>query len=492
MKQVFVGSALEAVLAAAAERPLGNEDSPRWLSLGGLRRSFVTGLAFVAFAIFAFFVVSVARAQTPAPGVIAFTGARVIDGTGSAPLEQATIIVRNGRIDAVGPSASVQVPAGATVVNLAGKTVMPGMINSHAHIDPDISVRQPPNRDEMVQRLKLYASYGVTSVMTLGFETYDEADGFYLRDMQRLGIGPIAIDAPRLYASGRPILFRPGPTGNETPDDARIDVQRHVPLKADFIKLHLDGVPLDLKPDVIAAAIDESHKHGLAVAVHMVYLKDAKLAIERGVDVIAHSVRDMDIDAATIAEMKRRNVALIPTLARDRSVFVYESLPDFFKDPFFLRGLSVYKHEVDLLSDPARQQRMRTDAATQDAKRQLAQGTRNLKLLSDAGVAIAMGSDSSSIPDRNLGRWAGYNEHVELELMVAAGLTPMQALTAATSTAARVMKIDGVGTIQAGKWADLLVLNANPLTDIRNTRQIDSVFIGGRKVTAAAAGAPTY
>jgi imidazolonepropionase-like amidohydrolase len=426
-----------------------------------------------------------AGAQTPAPGTIAFTNARVIDGTGNAPIEQATIVVTNGRIAAIGASATVKAPAGATVVDLAGKTVMPGMINAHGHIDPDITVKQPPNRDEMIQRLKLYASYGVTSVMTLGFETYDEADGFYLRDMQRLGVGPIVTDAPRLSAAGRPILFRPGPTGRETADAARVDVDRHVPLQADFIKLHLDGTPLDLKPDVVAALIDEAHKFALPVAVHMVYLKDAKMAIERGADVLAHSVRDQDIDAATIADIKRRNLALIPTLTRELAVFVYETTPDFFKDTFFLRGMPVYKHEVDELSDPAHQARMRTDPATQDAKRMLAQASRNLKLLSDAGVAIAMGSDSGSIPDRNPGRFQGYNEHLELELMVKAGLTPMQALVAATGTAARAMRLNGVGTLETGKWADLLVLNANPLTDIRNTRQIDSVWIGGRKVTPA-------
>jgi imidazolonepropionase-like amidohydrolase len=432
-----------------------------------------------------------AQAQTPAPGVVAFTNARVIDGTGGAPVERATIVVTNGKITAIGPSATVMPPAGATVVDLAGKTVMPGMINSHAHIDPDISVTQPPNRDEMIRRLKMYAAYGVTSVMTLGFETYDEADGFYLRDTQRLGIGPVVTDAPRLYASGRPILFRPGPTGNETADGARIDVDRHVPLKADFIKLHLDGTPLDLKPDVVAAAIEQSHKHGLPVAIHIVYLKDARLAIDRGVDVIGHSIRDTDVDASTIAEMKRRNVALIPTLSRDYAVYAYEATPEFFTDPFFLRGLSIYKREVDLLSAPARQQRMRTDAAAQDAKRQFAQGTKNLKVLSDAGIAIAMGSDSSSIPDRNPGRWAGFNEHLELEFMVKAGLTPMQALVAATGTAARVMKIDGAGTLQMGKWADLLVLNADPLIDIKNTRKIDSVWIGGRKVAALPGAVPT-
>jgi len=432
-------------------------------------------------------IASHAGAQVPAPGVIAFTGARVIDGTGSAPLEQATIVVTNGRITAVGPSASVMPPAGATVVNAAGKTIIPGLINSHAHIDPDISANPGPYRDEMVRRLKTYAVYGVTSIMTLGFETYDEPEGFYLRDTQRLGIGPVAIDAPRLYASGRPILFRPGPTGTETPDDARIDVQRHVPLRADFIKLHLDGVPADLKPEVVAAAIDEAHKHNMSTAIHIIYLKDAKTALAGGVDVIAHSVRDLDIDAATIAEMKRRNVALVPTLVRDRSVFIYENLPEFFKDPFFLRALPTYKREVDLLSDPASQQRMRTNATVQASKPQLAQGIRNLKPLIDAGIPIAMGSDSGSIPDRNLGRWIGYNEHAELEMMVAAGMTPMQALVAATSTAARVMKIDGAGSLQTGKWADLVILNANPLMDIKNTRQIDAVYIGGRKVNIAAA-----
>jgi len=222
--------------------------------------------------------------------------------------------------------------------------------------------------------------------------------------------------------------------------------------------------------------------------VHIIYLKDAKTAIAGGVDVIAHSIRDMDVDAATIAEMKRRNIALIPTLVRDRSVFIYENLPEFFKDPFFLRGMPIYKHEVDVLSDAATQQRYRTNAGIQASKPQLAQGIKNLKVLVDAGIPIAMGSDSGSIPDRNLGRWIGYNEHAELEMMVQAGMTPMQTLVAATSTAARVMKIDGVGALQNGKWADMVVLNANPLMDIKNTRQIESVYIGGRKVNMAAAG----
>ena len=121
---------------------------------------------------------------------------------------------------------------------------------------------------------------------------------------------------------------------------------------------------------------------------------------------------------------KQKNVAYIPTLTRDLSVFVYETTPDFFKDPFFLRAMPTYRHEVDVLSDPATQQRYRTNAGIQASKPQLAQGIKNLKPLIDAGIPIAMGSDSGSIPDRNLGRWVGYNEHAELEMMVQAGMSP--------------------------------------------------------------------
>jgi imidazolonepropionase-like amidohydrolase len=187
------------------------------------------------------------------------------------------------------------------------------------------------------------------------------------------------------------------------------------------------------------------------------------------------------VDAALIAEMKRRNVGYIPTLTRDLSVFVYESTPPYFSDPFFLRHVASYRGQMTRLSDPAAQQRVRNDAQAQSIKKALQQANRNLKLLSDAGVTIAMGTDTGA----SVGRWQGYFEHIELEMMVQAGLTPMQALVAATSGAARVMKLDQAGTLQPGKWADLVVLNADPLADIRNTRAIHSVWIGGRRLADA-------
>jgi imidazolonepropionase-like amidohydrolase len=168
-------------------------------------------------------------------------------------------------------------------------------------------------------------------------------------------------------------------------------------------------------------------------------------------------------------------------LTRELSVFVYETTPPFFKDPFFLRHVDAYRADMTRLSDPALQERTRNSEQAQSIKQALEQASRNVKILADAGAPIAMGTDTGA----GAGRWQGYFEHVELELMVKAGLTPMQALVAATGGAARVMKLDGrLGTLQPGKWADLVVLTANPLTDIRNTRQIDSVWVAGRRIAS--------
>lgn len=152
----------------------------------------------------------------------------------------------------------------------------------------------------------------------------------------------------------------------------------------------------------------------------------------------------------------------------------------FFRDPFFLRGLYAYQTEIDILKDPVLQEKTRNSPQAQVLKPALRQAMRNQKILADAGIPIGLGSDSGSSND--LGRWQAYFEHVELEMMVEAGLTPMQALVAASGGAARVMKLETHGTLIPGKWADLLVLNADPLATIRNTRQIDSVWIAGRRL----------
>jgi imidazolonepropionase-like amidohydrolase len=411
-------------------------------------------------------------AQTPA-GPVALTGARIIDGTGTAPIEQGTIVIANGKVAAVGPSASVTVPAGATRIDMTGKTIIPGLINGHGHVTIDDYTKLPP-REHMLQILQAYAEYGVTTTTSLGSTTLaDEAIQLKIRDDQRKGTPP---DRTRLFSAGMNAI-------GKSPDEARRSVARLADVKADLIKYHINGNANDMTPDIYGALVDESKKHGFMTTVHIFNLRDAKGAIEKGTNSLVHSVRDQDVDQALIDMMKRNNVSYIPTLTRDLSVFVYETEPAFWQEPFFQKGMYVYKTQVDILKDPQLQQKTRTDPGAQRIKGALQQANRNLKLLSDAGITIGMGTDTASPND--LGRWPGYFEHTEMEMMVQAGLTPMQVIVAATSANARIFKLDNVGSIAAGKEADLVVLNANPLTNIRNTRQIDQVWIGGRRIPSS-------
>jgi imidazolonepropionase-like amidohydrolase len=425
------------------------------------------GSAVIAVVVAGFFL-RPSTAQVPAGETVVLTGARVIDGTGKPPVERATVIIRNGRVSEIGPSDKLTIPAGAARVDLAGKTVMPGLINAHAHLNVDAASKAAV-RDQLIQRLRMYAAYGVTTAYSLGSTQADELEGIKLRDEQERG----ALEHARLYTSG----LIPAP---KTPEDARTSVARNAGLKVDIVKLRLNGTPTDMTPDVYGALIDEAHKRNLRTAVHVFYLKDAKGAVEKGADILAHSVRDQEFDQPFLAELRRRTIGYIPTLTRDLSVFVYETRPAFFDDPFFTRGLSLYGGEVAALSEPAMQEKTRSSKQAQDIKQALRQASRNLKLAADAGVPVAMGTDSGAA--NTPGRWQGFFEHTELAMMVEAGLTPAQAIVAATGTAARVMRLPAVGTLEPGKWADLLVLNADPMADIRNTRQIHSVWIGGRRL----------
>ena len=405
-------------------------------------------------------------AQAPAGGTVALTGARVINGTGAQPLENATIVIANGRIEAVGTK--VKIPAGATRVDMSGKTIMPGIINAHGHLSFKFD-ESLPSREKLIRQLRVYSDYGVTTVVVLGTGQGDLEDAVKLREEQGHG----TIDRARVYAAG------PSLRNIKTADEARTKVDAYADAKADLIKMHITGSPEDTQPAVYKVLIDEAHKRGLRVAAHLFYIKDARGLLDAGVDVIAHSVRDQDVDAPLIAEIKRRDVGYIPTLTRDLAIFVYESKPPFFSDPFFLRQANFYHNQIMQLSDPAQQEKTRNNKEAQSIKQALQQANRNLKTLSDAGVSIGLGTDSGI----NLGQWQGYFEHMELEMMVKAGLTPMQALVAGTGGAAHVWRLEqNLGTIQPGKQADLLVLNANPLSDIRNTRKMDSVWIAGRRL----------
>jgi imidazolonepropionase-like amidohydrolase len=413
--------------------------------------------------------VAVLPARTPAqqpPTTVAFTGARVIDGTDRAAIDNATILVRGGQVVAVGPASRVPVPAGTRVVAFAGKTIIPGLVNAHGHVGNTTGMEQGHySADNVARDLKTYAAYGVTTVVSLGD---DQAEGIAARDRQRTP----SLDRARLFVAG-PVL-----TPN-TPAEAVKLVDEDAAMKVDIVKIRVDdnlGTTPKMAPEVYKAVIDEAHRKGLRVAVHLFYLSDAKAVLDAGADFIAHSVRDVPVDEAFVAMLKRRDVCYCPTLMREVSTFVYASTPSWFSDPLFLKHADMAA--VDALQQPGRQQAMAKSTAAQRYKAGLEVANRNLKTLSDAGVRIAMGTDTGPPA-----RFQGYFELMELEMMAKAGLTPTQVLASATREAARCMKLDAeVGTLEPGKWADFVVLNADPLADISNVRKINAVYVAGNRL----------
>ena len=407
-------------------------------------------------------------AQLASAQVTAFVGGRLIDGTGSV-IENGTLVIDGGRIVAAGP-ASTAVPAGATRVDVRGKTLLPGLVNAHGHVAATTGLRSDPasyTRENLTRQLKTYAQYGVTTVFSLGD---DQALGFEMRNEQATG----PLDRARIFVAGAVI------TGN-TADEARAMASTVADMKPDLLKIRVDdnlGSSRKMPEPAWRAVIDEAHQRNLKVAVHIYSLADAKATLEAGADFIAHSVRDLPVDEGFIAALKGRDVCYSPTFTREISTFIYDATPTWVDDPFFVKGVT--PDIITQLKDPKRQEQIRNGAgwnAGQQYKAGLEVAKRNLKTLVDRGVRIAFGTDTGPPA-----RFQGFFEHLELEMMVEAGLTPMQALVSATGDAARCHQRAGqFGTLAPGAAADVLILGANPLDNIRNTRRIEQGWINGRK-----------
>lgn len=396
----------------------------------------------------------------------AFVGARLIDGSGSAPTENSVILVADGEIVAAGPAESVEIPFGATQIDVTGRTIIPGLINTHGHAGDVRGMEAGQySRENVLDQLGLYARYGVTTVVSLGD---DREEGVQIRDEQT----EPDLSRARLFVAG-PVLT---PT---TPEEAVEAVGDVSAMNVDWAKIRIDsslGRSAKMSPETYQAVVDEAHRLGIPVAVHIVELEDAKGALRAGADFIAHSVRDQPVDDELISLLLDRGVCYTPTLTRELSTFVYGSRPDFFDDPFFQQEAD--PAVIAALEDPARQQSVRENAANQYWQAQLPLAMQNVKALSDAGVMIGMGTDTGPVA-----RFQGYFEHLEMEMMAEAGMTPMEILTASTGDAARCVGLDQqIGTIESGKRADFIVLRSNPLEDIRNTRTIESVWINGNQV----------
>ena len=378
------------------------------------------------------------RAQAQS-GATAYERARLIDGKGGAPVEGATIVVDGARIVAAG--AGVAVPAGARRVDLAGKTVMPMIIDAHVHLSQ--------SREGIVRDLKQRAFFGVSAVLSAGTDKYENLD---LRAKVEPG-------SARFLSAGRGITMpEPGritvPHWINDEAEGRKAVEDLVANKVDIVKVWVDnreGKYKKVTPEIYAAIIDEAHKRGLRVVAHIFDMEDAKGLIKAGVDVFAHGIRDKDIDDEMVALFKSKpNLVLTPNLP-DRGVKIDLSWA---KDG--LPAAEFTKLEADNVDSPKLAAFFQIQS-------------RNLGKLNAAGVRIALATDGNR----------PWGAHVEMEDMVVSGLTPMQAIVASTRNGAELLRLADQGTIEAGKSADLLVLDANPLDDIKNTRKISQVILRG-------------
>ena len=434
-----------------------------------------------------YFLLLTALAVVPAgEAITVLTGARIIDGTGRAPLENGALVIEGANIVTVGTAEAVRPPPGAQRVDVQGKTIMPGLISAHSHLGLCQGALGPNpahyTRENVRSQLEQYERYGVLSVMALGCQ---KDDLYAWREEQRRGTigGADIFTADRGFGAPRgappfPLLedqmYRPA-----SAEEARAQVRESAARHPDMIKLWVDDLfrtAPKMPPGLFEAIIEEAHRGGLKVAAHLFYLEDAKALVAAGIDVVAHSVRDQPVDSDLLAAMKARGVAYIPTLDLDESQYIYAEHPAWMQEPFFVQAV-----DPKLLArwqSPLYAMEMQANPNTPKNKAAAAMGQRNVKAVLGAGVRVAFGTDSGALPTRI----PGFAEHRELQLLVQSGLSTMEAIVCATRNSAEVLGATDRGTLVQGQRADFLVLNGNPLEDIRHTTEILMIYHDGKRV----------
>ena len=426
-------------------------------------------------------------AQSAAPARTLFEGARLIAGDGRAPVESSAFLVENDGFTRVGKKGEISLPRGAARVDLTGKTIIPGLISLHAHVGFLKGVTFAAGnytRDNVIDHLNRFLYYGIVGVMSTGTDpgelpyqlrTEPHAGALF----RTAGRGLAAPNASTGNAAMRSVAY-----GVATEEDARRDVRELAAKKPDFIKIWVDdrnGSVEKLSPALYRAIIDEAHKHGIRVMAHVYYLTDARDLVEAGVDGFLHLVRDEEMDDRLVQRMKDRRVFVTPNLGTSEAG-TYARKPDWLDDPALAETATAaeIKKVADVYS--ARETaRGGASATPRPAVTSYARQQRSLAKLNAAGVTIALGNDTGIE-----NTFFGYGEHHEFELLIAAGMTPMQVIVAATRTPAALLHLDRLGTVAPGKRADFVVLDANPLENIANTRKIAKVYQGGREVDRGA------
>jgi len=415
-------------------------------------------------------------ADMQTPDIRVITGATLINPTPAAPVSNAVIVITGSRITQVGTAASVKPPAGAQVIDAAGKFVIPGLADMHNHLE-DGGINQRQNRLGNLGRL---LAVGVTTV----FDPSVPEDDFA---KLKAAATPDSAAYPRFFGTGPSITVEGDTLGSQspkpkTPDEARAVVQKLKALGVDAIKVARDDLTwastraMPLMPaEVLQALVDEAHRLQLKVYVHAPQLARAREALRAGVDGLLHGIVDEPIDQDFMALLKKNGAPYVPTLGMfedvaDVSAFARRQSP--YWDQLGLQPPAIYSAYISGFGVQLFQTLLNNSVST---KQHLPVLRANLKQVFDAGIPIVMGTDTGFF-----GVLLGVATPLEMELMVEAGLKPADVIRAATINAARMIgRENEQGTIEAGKVADVLILDANPLDNIGAVRRIYRVVKGG-------------
>jgi imidazolonepropionase-like amidohydrolase len=421
----------------------------------------------------------------PGARVTLFEGARLITGEVGPPIEESAFLVQGDVVTHVGRQGEMPLPSGASRVDLTGKTVMPAIVNAHSHL----GYRRGPSftadnytRDNIIDHLERLAYHGVAAVMSMGAE---RDVGFALRD--ELRVSPRA-NTSRFLTAGRGLAMpdggpapplRDAPYGVSTEGEARAAVRELRARNVDgYVKIWVDdrgGTVPKLPRALYAAAIDEAHRNNLLAATHTFELADVKEILRAGIDGLVHPPwrSGAAVDEEAIGLFRERpHVFVILTLWSSRND-IFGRRPVWIDDPLLRETFTA--EEIALLENPA----AGDDAVAKWTAGVVPSGVMALKA---AGVKFGLGDDTGAT---NGSFYFGFGAHIEMASMVEAGLTPAEAIIAATRSSAEILKLDTLGTVAAGKSADFIVLDANPLDDIANTRRISAVYLRGSAVDRA-------
>jgi imidazolonepropionase-like amidohydrolase len=426
-----------------------------------------------------------AAAQRPAVAgrVALYEGARLIVGDGKPAVENAAFLVERGRFAQVGRKGEIQAPRGAVRVDLTGKTVIPALVDAHSHIGYMknlTSGAENYTRENILDHMRRFAYYGVGASQAMGSD-FGEMP-FRLRDEILAGKYP---DAARFLTAGRglaplseisPDNMRQAAFAVTTVSGARASVQELVPRRVGLIKTWVDdrgGAIKPLPPELYGAIIDEAHKNNLRVAVHATDLQQAKELLRANIDVFAHMISEVDAELLALFKQHPKTAVLSALGGPHRAVYapwlhpVHPLIAETVTPEQIARLQSRFPLKGDAL------------ARSQEAWDRLARG---IVQLHAAGVPIGVGTDGGG---QQGDQFIGWTMHTELENMVMAGISPAQALVAATRTSAEILGQDDLGMVAPGKSADFVVLDANPLENITNTRRVSGVFLRGVEVDRA-------